>query len=129
MSYKKKVRWFTYAILLMCAVGYLALSYVYKPHDKIENIGVDFSGSSEEFKSLFLKEQEKWSGKVVQISGVPSDVSDDHCMIDGSLFCQFKQPVEITKGHSITVKGRIAGYDELLEEIKIDECILINQSK
>ena len=40
------------------------------------------------------------------------------------IFCQFIDSIDsdFKPGMSITVKGRMIGYDDLLEQVKLDQC-------
>ena len=47
-------------------------------------------------------------------------------MINNKIFCKFDNIVnKININDSIVVKGRCIGYDELLEEIKLDQCSIV----
>ena len=48
-------------------------------------------------------------------------------MIDNSTYCQLKDKTAlgtIKEGESIAIKGRMIGYDDLLEEVKLDQTII-----
>ena len=44
-------------------------------------------------------------------------------IIDNSIICNLKElDPSITKDQVITLKGRVVGYDDLMGELKLDQC-------
>jgi len=57
--------------------------------------------------------------------GDVTNVSDSTAVVNGNVFCQFSgEKITFKVGESVTIKGRFIGYDDLMEEVKMDKCIL-----
>jgi hypothetical protein len=80
-----------------------------------------------EFSINFELATEKYLDKTIQVDGLVTDVNDNFITVNNSVICYFKDKnsKELLNLY-ISVKGRCIGYDELLEEVKIDECTIIN---
>ena len=49
-------------------------------------------------------------------------------MLDHGIYCQLlnaSDHKELTAGGEVKIKGRFIGYDDLLEEVKLDQCLII----
>jgi nucleoside-diphosphate-sugar epimerase len=63
------------------------------------------------------------SDKAISISGKVTAVSDSIVTIDQTIICNFKSTdSSINKEQTISVKGRLVGFDDLLGELKLDQC-------
>lgn len=89
---------------------------------------VSSSAISEEFVSSVELANKKYLEKTVEVSGKVTDVENQNVIIDNSINCSFSQSVNLPeKGQTVIVKGRVVGFDDLLEELKLDQCILTNK--
>ncbi len=76
-----------------------------------------------EFTSNADAANKKYLEKPVAISGVVSSVKDKEVILDGTVNCGFTtSATSISKGQSVTIKGRVVGFDDLLGELKLDQC-------
>ncbi|WP_299120839.1 hypothetical protein [uncultured Winogradskyella sp.] len=115
-------------IIILVIVGY---NYVYQDHRNIENEKAEFSLKSSEIATKFLEnstEAEKlFLNKTIEISGTISEINSNDLTIDDKVFCQFlndmKETIEVNS--KVKVKGRVIGYDDLLEQVKLDQCAII----
>ena len=65
----------------------------------------------------------KYLDKPVAVTGLVSSVKDKEVILDGTVNCGFiSADSTIKKDQSVTIKGRIVGYDDLLGELKLDQC-------
>lgn len=116
-------------ILAVALVGaFVGYKIIYKPHQTIEEQAIDFDGKAEDFKTEVTAEPEKWQNKIVMLQGSVSAVDASGSMLNETIFCQFSEPEKLLPfqvGDQIQIKGRFIGYDDLLEEIKLDNCIRI----
>lgn len=115
-------------ILLIIAIGGISVyKYSMKPPAKIESKKVDYTGTSEE---LLLKVQgnaSEWQDKVVVISGEISSLDEKGVILSSSIYCQLRDTLlakTLNTNTNISLKGRVIGYDDLLEELKLDQCII-----
>ena len=120
--------WILIAIVIIAIVGY---NYLYKDHRNIESEKVQFSLTAQqihtEFKNDIDLSQDKYLNKTMEISGLVSEKNETEITIDDKVFCQFSKKNTkqgIQPNSKITVKGRFIGYDDLLEQIKLDQCII-----
>ena len=84
----------------------------------------------EQFNSNPTEAETKFLNKTIEISGVVSEVNGErNIVLNNIIFCQFQEPFTntISVNTSQIIKGRCIGYDDLLEEIKLDQCHLIDQ--
>lgn len=120
--------WILIAIVIIAIVGY---NYLYKDHRNIESEKVQFSLTAQqihsEFKNAIEVSQNKYLNKTIEISGFVLEINETEITIDDKVFCQFSKKITkqgIQPNSKITVKGRFIGYDDLLEQIKLDQCII-----
>lgn len=125
MSLSKKVKISLGLFVVLLIVGFVSYKYVMKPPEVIEDRDVSFEGTSQE---IFEKVQEnpmEWQDKVVLISGTITSKDDKGLTLSNNIYCQLKEKQDININKNIKLKGRIIGYDDLLEELKLDQCIIL----
>ncbi|WP_348718856.1 hypothetical protein [Tenacibaculum sp. 190130A14a] len=107
--------------------AFTAYTYVYKPHKTIEELNSSYKGSSEDFLEKASSNFNEWNSKVVELTGKITGLDSEGITLNNQIFCQFKTPTLITTlnlNQNITIKGHVIGYDDLLEELKLNQCIL-----
>lgn len=117
------------AIVCLIIIGFFAVRY-YVYHGGERNIQKEeaaFTVSSSvivgEFTNDVDKANKKYLEKPVAVSGKVSSVEGQGVILDNSVNCNFSKPdVSIKVGQSVTVKGRVIGFDDLLGELKLDQC-------
>lgn len=125
LSKKNKVVLFVLAIILLG--GFFAYKFTYKPHKSIVEKSITFSGSTEVFLEKVKTDVVKWQDVVVELTGTITLIDNKGITLNNTMYCQLKNSTAITnlqKGQTITVKARMIGYDDLLEEIKLDQTII-----
>ena len=126
-----KYKWLLILIIILL-VGIVGHNYVYKDHRDIKTEHAQFQLTSKElineFSNSTNEAEKKFLNRTIEINGTITEVNSNTLNISTSVFCQFTGvlPTNIKKGLNITIKGRCIGYDELLEEIKLDQCSIIN---
>lgn len=108
--------------------------YVYKSHrDITSEEGSYFTTASAiftEFQSNETKANTKYLDKTIIVSGKISNVDfkTKSMVINDKLFAVFvdKIPETVKSNAEIKIKGRVIGYDSLLEELKLDQCSIVN---
>ncbi|WP_303316000.1 hypothetical protein Q4Q34_13335 [Flavivirga abyssicola] len=121
-------KWIILIILICFCIG--AYLYIYKDHRNIETEAPVFvvtaNSIGSEFSKGSLKSEKKYLNKTIIVSGIISEINQNDLTINDKIFCQFskilKQSLKI--GSEIKIKGRVIGYDDLLEQIKLDQCII-----
>ena len=127
MSLSKKSKWFLTILIIMLIGAYAAYKYAYKPHTTIEELTSDFSGTSDDFLSKVKENFSLWNNKTVELSGIITSKEEKGITLNNTIFCQFRDDMNISElqsNQSIKLKGRVIGYDDLLDELKLDQCIL-----
>lgn len=118
-------------ILLLFIICIVAYNYIYQDHRDINSEISEFTLSSStianEFKTDALATESKYLNKTIEIKGTVTHIGDKTITLDQTVFCQFDTSFNSVKINSkVTIKGRFIGYDELLDEVKLDQCTLIN---
>jgi hypothetical protein len=125
MSKKTKIVAFLLVILLVVSFTWFYVFYGGARDLAAEE--AEFTLSSKaitgEFVSDVAKATLKYSDKAIVITGKVTAVSDSIVTIDNTIICNFKIPdISIKNEQSISVKGRLVGFDDLMGELKLDEC-------
>lgn len=119
-------------LIFLLIGGYVIYSYIYQNHRDIASEKGSYSVNAidifSEFKTDEKKATAKYLDKTVEVSGKISniDLKENTIVLDDKLFAVFKDKVsENFKPLSVVkIKGRFIGYDDLLEELKMDQCII-----
>lgn len=128
---KKKV--FILAIILI-VIGFGTYKYIYKDHRDIAKEEANYTVTVQEIFSAFTTNDSlanaKYLDKTVALRGKISNIDFDNKIItvDEKLSARFneKLPQNIKSQDSINLKGRVVGFDDLLEEIQMDQCTIVN---
>ncbi|MFK5958670.1 MAG: hypothetical protein QM495_07335 [Lutibacter sp.] len=113
---------------LIVSLGY---SYIYKNHRNIQNEEAIFIITTEqifnEFQTNIIVANNKYLDKVIIISGNITSIDSIKIELNNKLMSYLieNHSNSIKVGDEITIKGRCIGYDELLEIVKIDQCIIL----
>lgn len=122
-------RWII-AIVALIFIGYGVKTYIYKPHKNIAEQKEDLIISGVTLLDEYAGDQkmgdEKYLDKIILVYGTVTNVSGQLLTIDGSIIAQFESSIS-ESGKAIKFKGRCLGYDELLGEIRFDQCIIIKE--
>ena len=117
-------------IITILIIGY---NYVYQDHRDIAKEEAEFVLNSKEIKNEFVSNvfnaEEKYLNRTIEVSGTISETNKADITIDDNVFCQFSNNINssVNLNSIITIKGRVIGYDDLLEQVKLDQCILIKK--
>ena len=120
------------SIIAVISVGVIGYNYVlYGGERNLTTETTDFTITStkiaSEFSENIQKSNKKYLEKAVAISGTITNVNGLEVIVDNSIICYLKNPdSSAKKGEIITIKGRVVGYDDLMEELKLDQCFIIN---
>jgi len=81
----------------------------------------------EEFATNINASNAKYLEKPIAISGTITAINGRQVIIDHSIICNLKNPdISIKNKQKVTIKGRVIGYDDLMLELKLDQCFIIN---
>jgi len=129
MNLLKKTKVVFIASVMMVLVVGVVNVYQYismSPKDVVE-ITPEYVGDATEFNFLVTDNLSYWTGKVVQITGKVTELTEYGVVMNGTIFCQFENGDDlqsIVENQQINIKGKLVGFDEILMEIKLAQCIL-----
>ena len=123
-----------FVIILILIIGFFSYQYIYKSHRNIKNETPHYSKNSSDlindFTSNYEIASQKYIDKTIQLTGVISAINETSLEIDNKVICYFSDMLidDELLNNSVTIKGRCIGYDDLLEELKMDQCIIIKNN-
>tara|TARA_R110000850_G_scaffold22122_1_gene64509 strand:- start:1249 stop:1638 length:390 start_codon:yes stop_codon:yes gene_type:complete len=124
-------------ILIILVLGVLggigAYFYVFhKPHRDLANEEAALTEQANILVDKFRENVESansvYLDQIVEVNGVAAEVHPDHILLEGGVYCTLAEDAlnpEVNQGGEITVKGRVVGYDDLFEEVKMDFCQVV----
>jgi hypothetical protein len=121
-------------LLILFLVIFVTYKYVYKQHRDVSTEKVDHKGTVKDILSDFqtneVNANAKYLDKTIEVSGTISSIDFElnSLFLDEILFVTLKDklPKSLQLQSAIKIKGRFIGYDALLEELKMDQCVLEN---
>ncbi|WP_417939702.1 OB-fold protein [Flavobacterium sp. RS13.1] len=126
---KKKIILATLAITALGAFGYYYVWYGGARNVSAEEAAFSVSSKNiiAEFDSDIEKSNTKYLEKAIAIKGTVSKTSPKQIIIDHTIVCDLKESdPAIKEGQPLTLKGRVVGYDDLMGELKLDQCSVVN---
>ncbi|MFC4390003.1 hypothetical protein [Flavobacterium quisquiliarum] len=122
------------AISLFIIIGISAYLFLYKGHRDVESETADYavtvSGLEREFTSNDSLAYIKYQDKTIELSArvTSIDKAGNGIVMGEKVFVTFKGrlPQNIISGKTLKIKGRFLGYDELLQEFKIDQSSVVH---
>ncbi len=121
-----------YILLLLIVLIFGVYKYMYKSHRDIASEDAAFSKTvSEVFQAFNANDSlanKTYLDKTISVKGKITniDLTGKIITVDEKLSARFskKIPDDIKLQDSITLKGRLVGYDDLLEELQMDQCTI-----
>jgi hypothetical protein len=120
-------KWIVILIIIIIAAVF-GYNYIYQDHRSIENERVAFVVSSQEIAIQFFEDtatsEQKYLNKTIEVSGLITEININNITLDDKVFCQFSEAINISvkENSNLYIKGRVIGYDDLLEQVKLDQC-------
>lgn len=121
--------------IVSIALGLIGFSgYQYVMHGGARNLSteetaftVTATAITTEFSTNLESSNKKYLEKPIAISGKVTAVKGTQITLDNTVICSLKKlETSIKNNQSISIKGRVVGYDDLMGEVKIDQCFIIN---
>lgn len=117
-------------LLLFVVIAGMALYlYIYKSHRNIATETADFVISVSSLNGSDSLTYTKYKDKTIQITGklTSIDLENKAIVINEKLFATFLDvvPQDLSVGKQIKIKGRFLDYDDLVEEFKMDQTIVV----
>lgn len=115
-------------LIILIGCGYF---YLNRSHRNIQSEEVKYTVTSSELEESFTKSGPKndIADQVIQTKGRITALDEKSVTLDKKIEVRFlkKLPAGLEKGREVTIKGRCVGYDDLLEVVKVDQALLIEQ--
>ena len=128
MSLSKRSKIALTILVLIILGGAYAYKVAYKPHKTIDEREVKFSGIAKDFIENVKQDATVWQDVVVELTGQVTALDEQGLTIEETVYCQLQDKTQlenIAQGQSITIKARMIGFDDLLEELKLDQTKII----
>lgn len=122
-----------YGILIVLLICFFAYRYIYKSHRDISTETATYVISIPELEKEFALNDSlasiKYQDQTIEITApiTAIDTTSKGIVLDEKVFATFNDslPKDITTGTMLKIKARFLGYDELLEEFKVDQSSII----
>ncbi|CAM1361021.1 conserved hypothetical protein [Tenacibaculum litopenaei] len=124
MNFQKNKKWFLIGLLAITLNSFGIYQYLFQAPKTTEQRSVAYRGTTNDFLTKLQKEPTSWNGKTVVLTGVVTELLADGVLVDAVAFCQMTEKNSLSKAQKINIKGQVIGYDELLNELKLHQCIL-----
>lgn len=117
-------------LILIVAAGYFGYNYIMTGGGRdIQTEKSEFTTSANDVFNEFSNNSEtataKYLNKTVEISGKVTNVGKHVITLDEKVSCQLQVAEKVAIGSQVNIKGRVTGYDDLLEELKLDQCLIV----
>lgn len=125
MNKKRKIIVIIVAVVAVLFIGYNYIMYGGARDLQSEKPEFTTTATSifEEFSTNSDSATKKYINKAVEISGEVTAVKDSTITLNEKVNCQLQTLSNAKIGEKVTIKGRVTGYDDLLEELKLDQCV------
>lgn len=121
-------------ILVLVVLAYSGYRYLYQDHKDISGATVDFTINANALNEAFATNQEEattaYINKVIQLEDRVLGATTTSLTLDGvsvALSNELSEEQSAALVHTVQIiKGRCIGYDDLLEEVRIDQAYIIS---
>lgn len=100
-----------------------------KPHRDISSEEAAYQLKSEALQEQYItsvkKANELYLDQTVAVKGTISSVEGKAVILDNAIYCTIKEGAfseSWQEGDALVLKGRVVGYDDLFEQVKLDFC-------
>lgn len=124
----KKFKTITFSIVVIGIIAFTGFNYaMYGGARNLSTEETAFTVSSKsitnEFAANIEASNKKYLEKAIAIKGTITKITGTEVIIDNSIVCNLKNfDATIQKNQIVTLKGRVVGYDDLMGELKLDQC-------
>ena len=128
----KKFRIIVFSIIAIVIIAFITFNYViYGGARNLSTEETAFTVSSKsianEFATNIDVSNKKYLEKAVVVTGKITNIKGTEVIIDNSIVCTLNSlDASLKKGQTITLKGRVVGYDDLMGEVKLDQCFKVS---
>ncbi|OXB20741.1 hypothetical protein B0A80_18085 [Flavobacterium tructae] len=129
---RKRIALAIAASLVLISTGlYFYYGFLFKEARNIESEIPEFSITTtkllDDYNSNTEKADSLYLNKTIEITGKVTKETDSVVILENNIFCLFtKKTKDKLLNNKVTIKGKCIGFDELFQEVKLDQCT-INQ--
>lgn len=126
-----KKKWIIILSLLIVAT-YLGYNYLYQEHRNILEEEPTHNLTTQVLISSFSQDnsigREQYLNNTIIVSGQITRIDGSSITLDNTVYCSFTENINegFDLNQSIKIKGRCIGYDDLLNQVKLDQCSIVN---
>lgn len=129
MKRKKIVSGLVFLVLAGGAGIYFSYAFIFKEARSIASEAPDFGLSAtkllKEYSTNSQKADSLYLNKTIEITGRVTKETDSAVVLENSVFCLLSQKdKKALTTKQVTLKGKCIGYDELFQEVKLDQCTI-----
>jgi hypothetical protein len=135
MNFSKKTKQILIVLVLAgVVIGGWAMWYVFfKPHRNVGSEKPAFTMTVDQLNTAFDESEDAISiyiDKAMLLQGDVTEVGKQHIAF-GNIICNFEEANpfiedKISVGQKMSVQGRVSTYNDLMDEIVLDKCIIKN---
>jgi uncharacterized membrane protein len=106
--------------------------YIYKPHRNIQKETATHQIEAKTLYESFTSDEQtanqKFLDQVIEIKGKVTalDKENKSIVLDNHVNASGIETINVSLNQDVVVKGRCVGYDEIMEEIAVDQSKIIN---
>ena len=119
--------------LFLTALAIIAIvMYMYKPHRNIQEETATHQMEAKTLYESFTSDEQtanqKFLDQVIEIKGKVTalDKENKSIILDNHVNASGIETINVSLNQDVVVKGRCVGYDEIMEEIAVDQSKIIN---
>ena len=131
----KKIYWTIFRFFLpLSIIGLIIIYNTYnKPHKDFDKSPFEVTIESRELISLYQDNTDnantRFLNKILLVIGTITNIETSIIILDNGIVCTLDPSQiitdEININNKVSVKGRCIGYDDLLEEVRIDHSFIM----
>lgn len=127
---RKKTAIVIASLLIAVSAGiYFYYGFLYKEARNIETEMPDYNVTAtklfEDYTTNPQKADSTYLNKTIEITGKITQQTDSVIILEKTVFCRFTQKMKKELlNKTVAIKGKCIGYDELFEEVKLNQCTI-----
>ena len=127
---RKRIAFAIAASLVLISTGlYFYYGFLFKEARNIESEIPEFSITTtkllDDYNSNTEKADSLYLNKTIEITGKVTKETDSVVILENNIFCLFtKKTKDKLLNNKVTIKGKCIGFDELFQEVKLDQCTI-----